>query len=203
MKKLRITACLLAMAVIFSVSGGCSDDNKVQSSSTSTSVGEKTNVDNNEDVNANEINVSVAEEANKNETGFILNSVIDSGERNEENQKYIYFNVTIKNTSDEDYELNTLNNFYILKPDGTEVHFDIRTQLFAQKNYKNYVPNPIKVPAKGEFTGYIGGYAVDESVNDFTVCFFPTQNDARNKSDVIKCPVTASDIISPPADFIG
>ena len=54
----------------------------------------------------------------KNDTVFKLNSVIDSGAKSDDGERYLYLNVTIKNTSDTAYELNALNNFYLVTDDG-------------------------------------------------------------------------------------
>lgn len=199
MKKFKSAAFLCAIVLSLSPLAGCSStDEQVSSapsSSSSSAVREKTERE--------EINVSVAEEADKNDTGFILNSVIDSGAKAESGERYLYLDVTIKNTSDTKYELNVLNNFYLLTNDGKEIGFDVRSQIYAANNFKGYTSNPFEVPANGEFKGYIGGFCVPEEQNNFTVCFFPTGTDDTNKENVIKVPVTLANIIAAPADFKG
>ena len=196
MKKFRPAAFLCAIILSACQFAGCSSstDVSVTNSSQSSAVQEK---------QVEEINVSVAEQADKNDTGFILNSVIDSGAKSDSGERYLYLNVTIKNTSDSNYELNALNNFYLLTDDGKEIGFDVRTQIYAASNCKGYTSNPFTVPANSEFTGYIGGFCVPEDKNNLTVCFYPTGTDDTNKDNVIKVPVTIENIISAPADFTG
>lgn len=197
MKKFKCSAFLCAVLLSACSLAGCADSSdpplipKTSSSSQPQTQQQQ------------EINVAVAEEADKNDTVFKLNSVIDSGAKSDNGERYLYLDVTIKNTSDSDYELNALNNFYLLTDDGKEIGFNIKTQIYAASNFKGYTANPFKVPANGEFTGYIGGFCVPEEQNNFTVCFYPTGTDDNNKSNVIKVPVTIANIVSAPADFLG
>ncbi len=143
-----------------------------------------------------QIEAAMNEEKSGNETAFTLNSVVDSGVREEvdgKTVKYIYVNATIKNTSDTDYSLSYLNNFELILPDGTSIVPHLRTDNYGREHYASYALTPFTVPAGGEFTGYICGFEVDESINEFTVCFYPTQND-NNKQTVIKVKVSADDI---------
>ena len=142
-----------------------------------------------------EIKASIAENAVANETTFKLNSVIDSGMTDESGNKYIYIDAVIGNSTDTEYDLNILNNFYLLLPDNSEVHFDVRTQLYGQKNIENYIINPFTVPANGELAGVFGGFVIAPDVEEFTVCFFPTKENMRDKANVIKVDVTADNFI--------
>ena len=197
MKKHIIAALILTAALSLSAFTGCN-----KSESGTSSAPERTVVNQN-DLPEKEIDVSIAEEASENQTSFKLNKVIDAGAQTDDGKHYIYLNVTIGNTTGEDYELNMLNNFYLLLPDGTESHFDIRTQLYAENNFKNYTGSIINVPANGEFTGYVGGFLLSENVDRFTVGFFPTQNDDTNKESVVKCEVSKLDMTDVPPDLIG
>ncbi|MDE7225747.1 MAG: DUF4352 domain-containing protein, partial [Ruminococcus sp.] len=150
---------------------------------------------NNEGTADNETTISVGEETSVNDTSFVLNRVIDSGEKPQEGGgTYYYLDVTIRNLTDISYGLNALNNFYVLTSDGNEYHFDVRTQLYAINNIENYLPNPFEVPSNGEISGIVGGFVVPENTENLTVCFFPSKDDINNKSDVIKVDVTSSDI---------
>lgn len=191
MRKHFIAALFMAAALTLTVAAGCSNNN-TSSESSKPFTGKQA------DLAENQIEVSIAEQANENQTTFQLNSVIDSGEKTDDGKRYIYLDVTIGNSSSEDYSLNTLNNFYLMLPDESEVHFDIRTQIYAENNLSGYNSNPFIVPANDELSGVVGGFLLDESVTSFNVCFFPTQNDDRNKSSLIKVPVTSADIIPLP-----
>ncbi|MBQ3915554.1 MAG: hypothetical protein II690_03085 [Ruminococcus sp.] len=195
MKNTRIAAFLMAAAMALSAAS-CTGSRSNPSTETSANTVEIATT------TEKEIEVKMNEEADEHDTIFKLNSVIDCGERTDENEAYIFLNVTIKNSSDTDYKLNALNNFIIILPDGSETHFNIRTQLYAQKNFSDlYQENPIIVPAHGEFTGYVGGYLVDQNIRDFTVCFYPTRNDAYDKSSVVKCDITSNDILPMPDEL--
>ncbi|MBR0140921.1 MAG: DUF4352 domain-containing protein [Ruminococcus sp.] len=196
MKKLKYSALLCAVLLSVCPFAGCASSEPEMISSSSSAVHKQ-------EQPVEEINVAVAEEADKNDTGFILNSVIDSGKKSDDGERYLYLNVTIKNTSDTAYELNALNNFYLVTSDGTEVGYDVRTQIYAASNFKGYTSNPFEIPAHGEFTGYIGGFCFPKEENEMTVYFYPTGTDDTNKSNVVKVPVTAENVIDAPADFIG
>lgn len=192
MRKNKLTALLLAAAMTLSAAVSCSDGSG-KDSSDSTSY--KVSVDGKQDGLADkEIKVSLTEKADANETEFTLNSVIDSGMKTEDGDRYIYLDITIDNASEKEYQLNILNNFYILLPDGEEAHYDVRTQLYAAKNMDEYIPSPFTVPAKGTFSGCVGGFIVGSDVNSFTVCFFPTLDNDRDKSNVFKVEVGEANI---------
>lgn len=200
MRKNRIAAFALAAIMVFAaVSCNGSRHNNNNSTSYEMSMN-----DNKQDKFASsEVKVDIAQEVVENETAFKVNSVIDSGHVDDDNRHYLYLNVTIKNQSNADWELSMLNNFYLLMPNGEESHYDIRTQFYAEKNFKNYTDTPFTIAAGSEFTGYIGGFLVDDGVSEFSVCYFPTGADDKNKDTVIKCPVSAADIIAPPEDMVG
>ena len=80
-------------------------------------------------------------------------------------------------------------------PDSQEIHFDVRTQLYGTKNIQNYSASPFTIPANDEFSGIIGGFILPQNVQDFTVCFFPTQDNTSDKTNVVKVNVTATDIV--------
>lgn len=185
MKKCKIFSLILAAALAGTAAVGCSSGTKDSSS-------RHTQVSNNEELHDKEISVAIAEEADENSTVFKLNRVLES---NQKDGRFIYLDVSISNAADKAYEMNCLNNFYILFDDGTEAHFDIRTQINAAQAVDGYTENPFEIPANGEFSGVIGGFIVPESVQSFTVCFFPTLDDMSNKSSVVKVKIDGSSIV--------
>lgn len=189
MKKNKFISLTLLAVMAFSV--GCSNGKNVSNTSINSSDnGSSVALDN---IARNEISVNIAEEANTNDTIFRLNKVIDSGTTDESGNPYIYLDVTISNATDKEYDLSVLNNFYLLV-DGNEIHFDIKTQIYATKNIENYSASPFTIPANGEFSGIIGGFVLPKDTQDFTVCFFPTQDDKSNKSSVVKVSISSQNI---------
>ncbi len=186
MKKYRIISLVLAAVLAAVPFTGCSNGKESSSSEASNKQ---------EGLAQTEIIAEIEEEKESNETAFKLNKVIDSGKTDDEGNRYLYLDAVITNNTDKEYELNILNNFYILYPDGDEAHFDVRTQLYGQNNMENYIPNPFKLTAKGELSGVIGGFIVPPDKNNFTVCFFPTQDVMTDKESVIKVDVTADNIV--------
>ena len=191
MKKYRIAALLLTAAMAFSAAG-CSDKSRSKAPTESSSI-----ISNLQDpLASNSVEAGLTQETDLNQTMYTLNRVIDSGRKSEEGERFIYLDLTIRNSSNTDYELNCLNNFYILLDNGSEVHFDVRTQLYAQNNIDGYITNPFTVAAGSELTGITGGFLLKEDITSFKVCFFPTGASGDDKSSVIKVPVTANDIVA-------
>ena len=192
MKKYRSAALLLAVVMAVSAAGCSNSKNKSTSQPESSSAQSNLN-----DVLASDsIEASMLEETDKHDTVFTLNKIIDSGHRSEDNERYIYLDVNIKNTSDQEYEMNALNNFYILLDDGSEIHFDVRTQIYGQNHIDNYVVNPFKIAAGTELNGIVGGFLLKDEVTSFKVCFFPTGAAGNDKSSVIKISATSADIVA-------
>lgn len=194
MKKYKFIPLLLAAALTFTAAVGCSDEN-----SSSSGGSEFISHDSDavvatdgklEGIAENEVSAAPEEGADENDTVFTLNRIVDSGNVDENGRHFIYLDVTIQNNAAKEYEMSALNNFYLLMNDGSEVHFDIRTQLYGVKSVENYSGNPFTIPNKGTFSGIIGGFLVDDGVKDFTVCFFPTLDVGSDKSTVVKVPVT-------------
>ncbi len=197
MKISRLSALFAAALIAVSTMAGCSSD-KEESSRNASSSGYSHGIESykeNPDIGKEKIEISINEDANHNESNFKLNQVIDSGKISPTGEKYIYLDVTIKNTMAESYEINALNNFYLVLSDETEIFTDIRTDLYA-KQYMNGYEQLLEIPANGEFHGYIG-FAIDPSVTDFTACYFATANE-NDKGTVIRCPVTQADIVPAP-----
>ncbi len=195
MKKNKFIA--FALLAVTALSVGCS--NSPASSNTSTvtpgtpvSTGDGNNVSLN-DIAENEVDVNITEDANMNDTTFRLNRVIDSGTTDDNGNPYIYLDVTISNATDKEYDLSVLNNFYLLAGEN-EIHFDIKTQIYATKNIDNYSASPFTIPANSDFSGIIGGFILPKDAQDFTVCFFPTQDNKSDKSNVVKVNVSAQNL---------
>ena len=144
----------------------------------------------------------ISKEVDVNDTGFTLNRVIDAGAQTEEGEHYIYLDITVKNTTSKDYNLSTLNNFYLLMPDKTEVSSGVRSQVYAVNNFSDrYFGSPFEIKANSTFNGIIGGFVLKEGQDTFTVCFFPTRENRNDNESVIKVDVTPADIVSVPAEL--
>lgn len=195
MKKFKFAALFLAAAIAIIPSTGC----RLNSSSDSDSSSDSSGYAGMSDVAVTQMTTSLGDETTVDSTAYTLNRVIDSG-MVKDDLKYIYLDVTIKNSSDEDYEANAFNNFYLILEDGTEITTDIRADNYGKQSIDGY-EHLSEIPAGGEFSGYIG-FCVDEDVTDFTVGFFVTGSDINDKSTVIYCSVGDGDIISAPDGFI-
>ncbi len=195
MKKFKFAALFLAAAIAIIPLTGC----RLNSSSDSDSSSDSSGYAGMSDVAVTQMTTSLGDETTVDSTAYTLNRVIDSG-MVKDDLKYIYLDVTIKNSSDEDYEANALNNFYLILEDGTEITTDIRADNYGKQSIDGY-EHLSEIPAGGEFSGYIG-FCVDEDVTDFTVGFFVTGSDIKDKSTVIYCSVGDGDIISAPDGFI-
>lgn len=190
----------IALLAVMALSVGCSDGTTVSNTSSNpvnpVSTPDSSQSGNNASLDGiaqNEISVNIAEEANTNNTAFTLNRVIDSGTTDEDGNPYIYLDVTISNPTEKEYDLSVLNNFYLLA-DGSEIHFDIKTQIYASKSIENYSASPFTIPANNSFSGVIGGFVLPQNAQDLTVCFFPTQDNKSDKSNVVKVSVAPQNI---------
>ena len=199
MKKASILALILAAALSAGSFAGCSDRNESSSSRRHTSSIPTVT----EEIGKNVVTGELGKEITENATAFTLNSVL-SAKNSETGEKYIYMDIVLKNQTDKEYNLSTLNNFYIELPDGKEIFADVRTQLYAKQNFKadKYYDDPFDIPSNGQFSGVIGGIAVSGDTGDFKLCFFPTGDDARAKGTVIKYDVTAADLKDVPSDIM-
>lgn len=195
MKKFKFAVLFLAAAIAIIPSTGC----RLNSSSDSDSSSDSSGYAGMSDVAVTQMTTSLGDETTVDSTTYTLNRVIDSG-MVKDDLKYIYLDVTIKNSYDEDYETNALNNFYLILEDGTEITTDIRADNYGKQSIDGY-EHLSEIPAGGEFSGYIG-FCVDEDVTDFTVGFFVTGSDINDKSTVIYCSVGDGDIISALDGFI-
>ncbi len=187
MKKARLAVLLVAAVLSLTPAAGCRKKPIERTSSASAYADIS-------DVGKNKVEVKLEEKAEVNNTAFKINRVINSG-RVKDGLKYIYLDVTISNTSSDNYEITGLNNFYIILPDNTEVIPDVRADIYAKQAMEGY-SQISEVKAGQELSAYIG-FVVEESVTDFTACFFPTGT-ADDKTNVIRCEVKAKDVIDAP-----
>lgn len=212
MKSSKISVLLLCAAMALSTSVGCEKNDSKSKDSNSGSSAVVTedytnpgyedttkNVPQNSTLNPNnevkQISAGINEEAGANDTLFKLNSVVET-EIVEDGMKYIYLNVDISNSTDEDYTLSALNNFYLLHGQNIVEISDLVTLFYARNNFQNISVNqdPITVPANGTFSGFLCGFEVPGDMYDFTVGFYPTKNDSLNKSTAIEVKITKDDI---------
>lgn len=197
MKKLKLTAIILAMSLSAVSAFSCSDKTPSSPEQSITLI----NPDRSEQqpitkysADAKKTNSSFGQEMEVNNTAFTLNSVVRIKDTSS-GSDYIYINVTIKNKTDIEYRISSLNNFFLALPDNQEVPSDVRTRLYALNNFSKCVDDYITIPANGEFTGFLaGGFIVPSGTDSMTVGFFPTLDNEINKSEVILAPVSADDI---------
>lgn len=200
MRKIKLTAFILAAAMAVTSFAGCNHTSSSSSSNNSAKVYERNDI-----IASSEVTGAANENVEANQTVFKLNKVIDAAALTDEKEHYVYFDITIDNPTDTEYELSTLNNFYILLPDNRELSADIRTQVFAVQSFKEskYFGSPFKVPANSSFSGIVGGFVIpDDPKRGFTLAFFPTRADSRDKETVIKVDVTEKDIIEVSDDLL-
>ncbi|WP_303838155.1 DUF4352 domain-containing protein [Ruminococcus flavefaciens] len=200
MKKTGLFAVLLAAALTTASFAGCLDKNSSSSSRVRQSSNIPTSI---EAIGSNVVDGEMGKEVTENDTGFTLNSVI-SAKNSETGEQFIYMDITLRNNTDKQYTLSTLNNFYIELPDGSKAESDVRTQLYAKQNFNEskYYADPFDIPSNGQFSGVIGGIAVSGDASDFKLCFFPTGDNPRAKGTVIKYDITSGDIHAPAAEML-
>ena len=198
MKISKYTALFLAAALAAAPAVGCQPKSSGSSSKTSSTTA--STLPTVEDVTIVEAELNQEKEAN--DTVFTLNRVIDAGAQTPEGEHYYFLDVTIKNNTSTEYEISTLNNFFITLSDGSDHSSAINTQVYALNTFSDkYSGSPYKIPANGEFSSVIGGFRLPEITADFSVGFYPTLNDDTNKDNLIKVEVKASSIIPVPDDL--
>lgn len=194
MNKSRLSALALALALSAVSAFSCSE--KASSGDNpNTSVADTTDPANKYSGNSKKTNSAFGQEMEVNNTVFTLNDVVRVSAPNVENSDFVFINVTIKNKTDIEYEINSMNNFFVALPDETEISMDIRANLYAIQNYPKCIQDNITIPANGEFTGFLaGGFLVPAGTDSLTVGFFPTLNNEKDASNVILSPVNAENI---------
>lgn len=202
MKIKKAAALILAAFITAAVSAGCMDNSKNNTTDSLEDIIPTKNTTPVDPIGSHEIKGVIGSEITENDTSFTLKSVIvpDS----DDSEKFVYFDIDLRNNTDTAYTLSTLNNFYIQLADGTDVYSDVRSQLYAGEIFKKdkYFLDPFDIPSNGQFSGIVGGFVLRKDVNDFTVCFFPTGSNPNDKGTVIKFAVTAENISAPDPSVI-
>lgn len=205
MKKTRLSGLLLAALMAATASTGCLSNKKEvvekREKAERPTAAQHSPVDPS-NIGTNEIKGEIGQEIEANNTVFTLNAVIDAGAR-ESGKKFIYFDITLKNNTSSEYNLSTINNFYVTVPEG-DIFSDVQTQLYAKSHFSDskYYVDPFTIPSNGQFSGVIGGFKLEENANEFKVCFYPTGEDPNAKETVIKYDITADDIVAPSDDIL-
>lgn len=192
MNKLKTTALMLitlVSAVPFLT--GCQSD--TVSSSVSVSYVE------NENIGKNKHEADLGASVTVDTTTFTVHNVIDVNKTSDDGGKYIYVKYTIKNSSDKNFKVDNLNNFYI-SIDGKNYNNDVRANLYAKQSIKDYVELD-SVPAGEEVTNYVG-FIVPENTKSVTCGYYVTSGEKTDKQDTIICEVASSEWIQPPADML-
>lgn len=192
MNKLKTTALML-MTLVSAVPflTGCQSD--TVSSSVSVSYVE------NENIGKNKHEADLGASVTVDTTTFTVHNVIDVNKTSDDGGKYIYVKYTIKNSSDKNFKVDNLNNFYI-SIDGKNYNNDVRANLYAKQSIKDYVELD-SVPAGEEVTNYVG-FIVPENTKSVTCGYYVTSCEKTDKQDTIICEVASSEWIQPPADML-
>lgn len=209
MKISKLSALLTAALLTASAATGCLDkkkkssDDNTQATVDDTPMFPEISTVKHGPVGENKIDGEFGKEVSGNGMVFKLNSIIDSGKR-ENGNKFLFFDIELTNETSDAYTISTLNNFYIRMPDGSDIYSDVRSQLLAQKEFNSdkYHLDPFDLPANGTFSGVVGGYTLPEDAEEFTVCFFPTGIDPNAKETVVRYTVTAGDIKEADSDLL-
>ena len=195
MNKFR-TAILMLTALISVVpfSAGCSDENS--SSSANVSFVENSQ---NENIGKNKHEADLGASVTVDTTTFTVHNVIDVNKTTEDGEKYIYVKYTISNSSDKNFDVDNLNNFY-LTIDGKNYNNDVRANLYAKQSINGYVELD-SVPAGGEIENYVG-FVVPADTSAVTCGYYVTSGEKTDKQDTIICEVQSSEWIQPPEGMI-
>lgn len=195
MNKFR-TAILMLTALISVVpfSAGCSDENS--SSSTNVSFVENSQ---NENIGKNKHEADLGASVTVDTTTFTVHSVIDVNKTTEDGEKYIYVKYTISNSSDKNFDVDNLNNFY-LTIDGKNYNNDVRANLYAKQSINGYVELD-SVPAGGEIENYVG-FVVPADTSAVICGYYVTSGEKTDKQDTIICEVKSSEWIQPPEGML-
>lgn len=195
MNKFRLSALVLAFTLSAVCAFSCSEKTETQGSSDISVADTTESAQNKYSGNSKKTDIAFGQETEVNNTIFQLNDVVRVPAPNVEGSDFIYLNVTIKNKVDLEYEISSMNNFFLALPDETEVSMDVRAKLYAIQNYPKCTDDNITIPANGEFSGFLaGGFLVPSGTDSFTVGFFPTLNNTKDASNVILSPVTGGNI---------
>ena len=199
MKMKKTAALIMAALITATVSVGCMNNNKNKKDNSE--VEDFFPADSNESVapkGSTELKGEIGKEITANDTSFTLKSVVVHTDK-EAGEKFIYFDIDLRNSTSREYTLSTLNNFFIKLTDGTEVYSDVRSQLYAKSSFKKdkYFQDPFDIPSNGQFSGIVGGFILKDDVSEFTVCFYPTGSNPNDKGTVIEFSITPDDLKEP------
>ena len=195
MNKFR-TAILMLTALISVVpfSAGCSDENS--SSSANVSFVENSQ---NENIGKNKHEADLGASVTVDTTTFTVHNVTDVNKTTEDGEKYIYVKYTISNSSDKNFDVDNLNNFY-LTIDGKNYNNDVRANLYAKQSINGYVELD-SVPDGGEIENYVG-FVVPADTSAVTCGYYVTSGEKTDKQDTIICEVKSSEWIQPPEGML-
>ncbi|MBO4523206.1 hypothetical protein [Ruminococcus sp.] len=187
----KTVAFFLVASLMASLSTGCFNKNNLSDEDNFPTV----NTEEVAPIGSTEIKGELGKAVTANNTTFTLRSIVVHTD-NAANERFIFFDIDLKNSTNNEYTLNTLNNFYIMLNDGTKVFSDVRSQLYAGGNIKKdkYFVDPFNIPSNGQFSGIVGGFILKDDIDSFTVCFFPTGSNPNDKGTVIEYSITADDL---------
>ena len=190
----KTAALFMAASLMAALSAGCINNNNKNNTSEEDIFPTLSN-ETVAPIGSTEIKGELGKEVTANNTSFTLRSLLvhtDSAAK----ERFIFFDIDLRNSTNKEYTLNTLNNFYIKLDDGTEVFSDVRSQLYANGNIKKdkYFVDPFNIPSNGQFSGIVGGFILKDDIDSFTVCFFPTGSNPNDKGTVIEYSITADDL---------
>lgn len=192
MNKFRIPVlALAAMMTIVPLSVGCEDS--TDSSSATISYVE------NETIGQNKHEGALGSSVTVDTTTFTVLNVIDVNKTTEDGDKYLYVKYTIGNSSDKNFYIDNLNNFY-LTIDGKKYNNDVRANLYAKQSINDYVELEY-VQAGDEITNYVG-FIVPPNTASVTCGYYVTSGDKTDKQDTIICDVPSDQWIQPPDGMI-
>ena len=195
MNKFRIAILMLtALISVVPFSAGCSDENS--SSSANVSFVENSQ---NENIGKNKHEADLGASVTVDTTTFTVHNVIDVNKTTEDGEKYIYVKYTISNSSDKNFDVDNLNNFY-LTIDGKNYNNDVRANLYAKQSINGYVELD-SVPAGGEIENYVG-FVVPADTSAVTCGYYVTSGEKTDKQDTIICEVKSSEWIQPPEGML-
>ncbi len=189
----KTAAFFMAASLMAALSAGCANNNKNNTSDDD--IFQTINTESVAPIGSTEIKGELGKQVTANNTAFTLRSILvhtDSAAK----ERFIFFDIDLRNSTNNEYTLNTLNNFYIKLDDGTEVFSDVRSQLYARGNIKKdkYFVDPFNIPSNGQFSGVVGGFILNDEIDSFTVCFFPTGSNPNDKGTVIEYSITADNL---------
>lgn len=192
MNKFKTTILLLTAMISVLPFAGCGDGKNSSSDVSISYVG-------NENFGKDKHNADLGSPVTVDTTTFTFHNVIDVNKTTEDGGKYIYVKYTIQNSSDKNFKVDNLNNFYI-EVNGEQYKNDVRANLYAKQSINDYIELE-SVPANGEINNYVG-FVVPEGTTSVTCGYYVTSGSVTDKQNAIVCEVSSSDWIQPPEGMI-